>query len=76
MPTARVQTGALVGVDGIPVDVEADIGSGIPAFNIVGLPDTAVQEARASPGRDSERWLPVPVATDHRQPRTGELALT
>ena len=46
MPNARVQTGALAGVDGIPVDVEADIGSGIPAFNIVGLPDTAVQEAR------------------------------
>ena len=46
MPTARVQTGALVGVDGIPMDVEADIGSRIPAFNIIGLPDTAVQEAR------------------------------
>jgi len=46
MSIARVQTGALSGIDGIPVYVEADIGSGLPAFNIVGLPDTAVQEAR------------------------------
>lgn len=46
MTLARVRSGAVVGVEGIPVDVEVDIGSGLPAFNIVGLPDTAVQEAR------------------------------
>ncbi|MCC6236445.1 MAG: hypothetical protein IT299_02600, partial [Dehalococcoidia bacterium] len=43
---ARTRSGALLGIEGIPVDVEVDIGSGLPAFNIVGLPDTAVQEAR------------------------------
>lgn len=30
----------------MPVDVEVNIGSGLPAFNIVGLPGAAVQEAR------------------------------
>ena len=39
-------TGAIVGLDGAIVEVEADIGAGLPAFNVVGLPDTAVQEAR------------------------------
>ena len=46
MPLARVRSGALIGIEGIPLDVEVDIGSGLPAFNIVGLPDAAVQEAR------------------------------
>jgi magnesium chelatase family protein len=46
MTLARVRSGALLGIDGIPVEVEVDIGSGLPAFNIVGLPDAAVQEAR------------------------------
>ena len=43
---ARTLTFSLVGVDGVPVTVEADIHSGLPAFTIVGLPDTAVQESR------------------------------
>ena len=43
---ARVRSGALRGIEGLPVDVEVDIGSGLPAFTIVGLPDAAVQEAR------------------------------
>lgn len=34
-----------MGIEGIPLDVEVDIGQGLPAFNIVGLPDAAVQEA-------------------------------
>ncbi|MEE8421148.1 MAG: YifB family Mg chelatase-like AAA ATPase [Dehalococcoidia bacterium] len=46
MTLASVRSGALTGIDGIPVDVEVDISSGLPAFNIVGLPDAAVQEAR------------------------------
>ena len=46
MTLARVRSGALTGIDGIPVEVEVDISSGLPAFNIVGLPDAAVQEAR------------------------------
>ena len=46
MTLAQIRSGAPQGIDGIPVDVEVDIGSGLPAFTIVGLPDTAVQEAR------------------------------
>jgi len=30
----------------VPVDVEVDVGAGLPSFAIVGLPDLAVQEAR------------------------------
>ena len=37
---------ALVGVDALPVTVEVDVSSGLPAFNVVGLPDQAVSEAR------------------------------
>lgn len=43
----RVTTLALVGVDAVEVAVEVDIQPGLPSFHIVGLPDTAVQEARA-----------------------------
>jgi magnesium chelatase family protein len=43
---ARARTFAVNGVDAVEVAVEADVGSGLPAFTIVGLPDTAVQESR------------------------------
>ena len=43
---AKVLTCAVVGLDGALVEVEADIGVGLPAFTVVGLPDAAVQEAR------------------------------
>jgi magnesium chelatase family protein len=36
----------LFGIDALPVEVEVDVGAGLPGFSIVGLPDTAVQEAR------------------------------
>ena len=43
---ARVQSAAVVGLDALPVDVEVDVSPGIPTFAVVGLPDTAVREAR------------------------------
>ena len=43
---AKAKTCAVVGLDGFIVEVEVDISPGLPAFNIVGLPDAAVQEAR------------------------------
>ncbi len=43
---AKVNTCAVVGLDGAIVEVEVDISQGLPSFTIVGLPDTAVQEAR------------------------------
>ena len=44
---AKVKSAALVGLEGRLVDVEVDISSGLPSLTIVGLPDAAVQEARA-----------------------------
>jgi magnesium chelatase family protein len=44
--TATTQAVALVGVEGHLVEVEADIAQGIPAFSLVGVPDTALSEAR------------------------------
>ncbi len=43
---AKVLSCAVVGLEGAVVEVEVDISPGLPAFNIVGLPDTAVQEAK------------------------------
>ena len=43
---ARVLSGAVVGLDGVLVEVETDILGGLPSFNIVGLPDKAVGESR------------------------------
>ncbi len=36
----------LLGVDAFPVSVEVDLSRGLPAFDIVGLPDIAIKEAR------------------------------
>ena len=44
---ARVQSSAVVGLDGVMVDVEVDISRAQnPTTAIVGLPDTAVQESK------------------------------
>ena len=46
MALARTYSVALVGVRGHVIEVEADIASGLPATILVGLPDTALREAR------------------------------
>ena len=46
MTLARTYSVALVGVRGHLIEVEADIASGLPATILVGLPDTALREAR------------------------------
>jgi magnesium chelatase family protein len=43
---ARTRGVALVGVDGHLVDVEADLGQGVPSYVLVGLPDTSLSESR------------------------------
>jgi len=43
---ARAHAMALVGVRGHPVEIEADIENGLVALLLVGLPDTALREAR------------------------------
>ena len=41
-----IKSAALMGIDSYSVDVEVDLSNGLPAFDIVGLPDAAVKEAR------------------------------
>jgi magnesium chelatase family protein len=43
---ANVKSCAVIGLDGVVVDVEVDTRSGLPAVVVVGLPDAAVQESR------------------------------
>jgi len=43
---AKVNSCAVVGLDGVLVEVEVFVGSGLPGIVIVGLPDAAVQESR------------------------------
>ncbi|CDD61117.1 mg chelatase subunit ChlI [Clostridium sp. CAG:505] len=41
-----IHSAALLGIDAYAVNVEVDLSSGLPAFDIVGLPDSAVKESR------------------------------
>jgi len=43
---AKVKSFALVGLSGYPVDIEVDINAGVPAIDMVGMPDVAVKEAK------------------------------
>lgn len=43
---ARVFSCAVIGLEGVIVEVEVDYSNGLPAVIIVGLPDAAVQESR------------------------------
>lgn len=43
---SELKSVGLFGIDSYMIEVEADISSGLPAFDIVGLPDTAVKESR------------------------------
>lgn len=43
---AKVNSVGLIGIDGFAVSVEVDITGGLPSFEIVGLGDAAVKEAR------------------------------
>lgn len=43
---SKVNSMGLNGIDGYLVGVETDIGNGLPAFDVVGLPDAAVKESR------------------------------
>ena len=43
---SRIRSLGVSGVGGYEVSVEVNITSGLPAFDIVGLPDAAVKESR------------------------------
>ncbi|SEU45125.1 YifB family Mg chelatase-like AAA ATPase [Nonomuraea wenchangensis] len=46
MAVARTRSVALVGVMGRTVEIEADVGNGLAGIHLIGLPDTALSEAR------------------------------
>ena len=60
MPLARTSSVALVGVTGHVVEVEVDIANGLVGMILVGLPDTALREARdrirAAITNSREKW--------------------
>ena len=43
---ARVWSVAVDGVDGVPVEIEAAIGGGMPGVHLLGLPDASLQESK------------------------------
>lgn len=43
---AMIKSCVVSGLDGLPVIVEVDVGAGLAAFEIVGLPDASVRESR------------------------------
>ncbi|MEE9500380.1 MAG: YifB family Mg chelatase-like AAA ATPase [Candidatus Omnitrophota bacterium] len=43
---AKLLSCSVIGIDAYKVDVEVDIAQGLPAFSIIGLPDTAIRESR------------------------------
>lgn len=57
-----VMSSTLNGIDGYAVNVEVDISDGLPAFDLVGLPDLAVRESKErvkSAIRNSDYFFPV-----------------
>lgn len=42
----KVKSAACQGLQAYPIIIEADVAMGLPQFNIVGLPDTSVKEAK------------------------------
>lgn len=46
MKIAKVKSCAVFGLEAYPVEVEVDIGRGLPSFSIVGLPDKAIDESK------------------------------
>ncbi len=43
---AKIHSCTILGINGIPLDVEVDTSDGLPAFDIIGLPDASVREAK------------------------------
>lgn len=43
---SKIISSGILGIDGYIIDVEVDLSNGLPAFDLVGLPDSAVKESR------------------------------
>ncbi|PIP19685.1 MAG: hypothetical protein COT38_01895 [Candidatus Omnitrophica bacterium CG08_land_8_20_14_0_20_41_16] len=44
--TAKVLSFGLQGIEAYPIEIEVDVSWGLPAINVVGLPDSAIRESR------------------------------
>lgn len=59
---AKVNGFSLNGLEGVAIEVEVDINNGLPAFDVVGLADTAVKESKErvrSALKNSGRNVPI-----------------
>jgi len=60
VPLARTRGVSLVGVEGHLVEIEADLGVGVPSYSLVGLPDASLAESRdrvrAALVNSGQRW--------------------
>ena len=68
---AKINGFALIGLEGIPIEVEVDVSNGLPAFDIVGLADTAVKESKErirAAIKNSGRSMPVKHLTANLAP--------
>ena len=68
---SKIMSFALSGLDGVPVEVETDINNGLPSYELVGLPDTAVKESRErvrSAIKNTGRKFPVQKITVNLAP--------
>lgn len=68
---AKINSFALSGLNGILLDVEVDINNGLPGFDMVGLPDTAVKESKdrvRSALKNSGRTFPIKRVTVNLAP--------
>jgi hypothetical protein len=66
---AKACTCAVDGLEGLLVEVEVDIGHGLPAFTIVGCPTRQEVGTCASQRHDERRHLPGAVAVEQRLQR-------
>lgn len=68
---SRVQSGAVLGIDGYVVEVEVHLSQGLPGMSIVGLPDAAVKESSdrvAAAIRNTQLEFPVKKITVNLAP--------
>ncbi len=59
---AKINSFTLIGLQGVLIEVEVDINNGLPAFDVVGLADTAVKESKErvrSAIKNSGRNMPI-----------------
>jgi len=66
---ARVKTVAFQGIDVLDIDVQVQISSGLPSFQIVGLPDKAVADLEQA---DSVQSKHIAEAANYRHQRPGQ----